>query len=617
MNNSRIDRLRPHLPLLLLLIATIATFGRITGHDFIFNWDDNRYVVENTAIQGFSFQHLREVFTSYYVGNYAPVQMLSYMLDYGLWGLRAGGFLFTNIIIHAASGLLFYQLLMRWHGDRLLALVAAALFLIHPVQVESVAWVSQRKNLLAMFFFLLAWHGYCRYRDAEVGAGRLAYLVSVVAFVAALLAKSVAVIFPVVLVLHDFCFMDEGRRLRLKDKVPFLLAAAVVAEVALYSQQAELGGGRADFYGGSPLATFYTMLPVFCRYLGMLIWPFGLSAVYAPSIHQTIDPTVAGAALLLAGMAFGGWHLFKRDRRLGFWWVFFFIGLLPVSQIVPLVTLMNDRYLYFPMLGVAALAGAGAVFLRNRFRTRPALPSAMLVFLLFLLSIITFLRAGVWHDSLALWNDAVIKSPTASYAWSSLAEVYFRDLRVDESIHAYEHSLELDPKNKMAIAALGPMYTELGELDKGYAMLTKFLKLQPRDVKGWAYLGINYMQRGEYVEAEKMYKKALAIKPDSKKVLILLGGLALQRRLFGQARSYFSQAERIGANDPETAFRLACVASLSGRSEEALGWLEKALERGYRDFGNLYDNKELSALWNEPRYTMLMQRYFPEMYQGR
>lgn len=613
-----IEEVRPHCgPIMILLIATYAVYGRILGHEFIFNWDDNLYVAANSSIQGFSRQHLKDVFTSTYAGNYAPLQMLSYMLDYALWGLHAGGFLFTNILIHAVSGLIFYWLLMRWYGERLLAFVASALFLLHPVQVESVAWVSQRKNLLALMFFLMAWAGYCLYRDAGKGKGHLFLLSALGAFIAALLAKSVVIVLPVVLILYDFCFSEDGYHVRIKDKIPFIIASGIVAVVTVYTHGSDLGGGRVDYHGGSPLATLYTMLPVFCQYLGQLIWPVGLSALYVPTIHQSFNVVVGAAALVLAGLAYAGWCLGVRDRRLGFWCLFIFLGVLPVSQIVPLVTLMNDRYLYLPMLGVATLAGTAAVQLHTWLGTkRPNLVCVLIAVPLLLLSIGTYQRAGVWRDPLTFWSDTVAKSPAASYAWSSLAEVYFRSLRVEESIAAYEQSLTLDPQNKMAIAALGPLYTELGELDKGYEMLQRFLVLQPMSVKGWTYLGNNYLSRGYYSDAERMYKHALSLEPSAMNIVMLLGNLAIIQGHFDHAREYFWHIEIQSNKDPDAAYHLACVESLAGRIDSGLAWIEKALQRGYRDLERLNNNEELVALRATARYGILLQRYFPETKQG-
>jgi Tfp pilus assembly protein PilF len=600
------------LVLACLLVLVLAVYGRILTHGFIFNWDDAQYVTENEAIRGVSWAHLVTIFSSGYVGNYAPVQMLSYLLDYQLWGLRPAGFLFTNILIHLANGVLLYWLMLRWYGSRFAAVTAAALFLVHPVQVETVAWVSQRKNLLALLFFLLAWEGYRRYREAADGTGRNAYLASLTAFVAALLAKSVAVIFPLVLLLYDRSFYRNDRRLQLKDKLPYLLAAAGVAGLTLSLQRTELGGGRAEYHGGSPLATFLTMLTVFCRYLGMLVWPSGLSAIYAPPIHATFDATVAAAALLLLAVGVGGWLLFRHERRIGFWVPFFFIGLLPVAQIVPLVTLMNDRYLYFPVVGFAALCGIGAGWLQQR------QPQGWVTFLvglpLLVLAVTSFQRAAVWREPLGLWRDAVAKEPQASYAWSSLAEVYFRELRVKDAIEAYEKSLTLNPQNRMAISALGPIYTETGDLERGERILRQYVAMRPYDVKGWAYLGNNLARRGAFAEAEKMYRTALTLKPDSKRVLFMLGSFYGDQNRFPEAREQFLQAEQLWPDDPDVAYRLACLEARSGQRSVALQWLERALQRGYRDYNALAADEELSPLWNEARFTMLLRQYFPEQY---
>jgi protein O-mannosyl-transferase len=610
--------LRPHIwPLLLLLAAVVAVYGRILGHEFLFNWDDSIYVTGNAHFLGFTRENVRRVFTSYYAGNYAPVQMLSYMLDYALWGLRAGGFLLTNIVLHALNGLLVYRLFLRLHGERLVATVGAAMFLLHPVQVETVAWVSQRKNLLAMCFFLIAWEGYCRYRDAGEGKGRLAYGASVAALVLALLAKSVAVIFPAVILAYDYCFPQAGRRLRLADKVPYLLAAAGVALLAIRSQVQDAGvwgagGGRlAGYHGGSPLATFFTMLPVLCRYLGMLVWPAGLSAEYDPAIHRGIDPAVAGAALLLAGVAFLAVRLFRRDRRLGFWPLFFVIGLVPVAQIVPLVTLMNDRYLYFPILGVAALAGAGAVRLRERLASRPALFRLLVAGPLVLLAAVSLQRSGVWRNPVTLWRDAVEKTPTRSSTWERLGEAcnFSTPALKEEAERAYLRAIELDPSSDISRYNLGVLYTDTGAYDRARETLTALLERNPQNVMGWAALGTVHLHTRDYARAEEAYRRAETLQPDALQVKSLLGDLALARGQLDEARGFYGQVEAQGLNDPAIAYQLACVEARAGRTDEALAWLEKSLQRGFTDAGRLSGDPELVALRGEPRFGQLLRQY--------
>jgi len=447
---------------LLLGLITLAVYGRIIGHDFI-NWDDENYVLLNKAVQGFSWPHLHQVFTTSYLGNFAPLHMVSYMFDYTLWGLRPGGFLFTNLVLHLLNGLLWYRMLSRWYHDRLLALVAACLFLLHPVQVESVAWISQRKTLLALFFFLVAWDCYCRYRQPTAGSGRSLYAASLATFALALLSKSVVVIFPLMLLCYDACFEKGADRFRLKDKIPYFFLATAGIAFALLSQSQELSGGRVAYHGGSAWYTFLTMLPVLCRYLAMIVWPANLSALYSPLLHTSVNGTVIGAAAFLLLLAAVFAYLYRRDSRIGFWALFWLLGLLPVLQIIPLNTLISDRYLYFPMLGASVLAATGIAHAMRYFDAQhKAATKTLAAGVVLLLATLSFLRAGVWKDSLTLWLDTVEKTPESSRAWGNLGAAYQRlDARA-EAVGAYLRGLELYPDNEQILYNLGKLYYASG-----------------------------------------------------------------------------------------------------------------------------------------------------------
>lgn len=527
--------------LLLLLVLTGITYREVVTHAFLVNWDDAAYVADNKSVQGFSLANIRLVFSSFYVGNYAPVQMLSYMLDYSLWGLWPGGFLLTNLIIHCCNGFLFFRILsivnrglsskaqpfaQNSSGESYFAAIATSIFLLHPVQVESVVWVSQRKNLLAMLFVLLAWEAYLRFRHADTGKGAFAYLTAIAAFLLALLSKSVAIVFPAILVLYELC---DNRRMfyaRLRSLMPFIIFAGVVALLAMISQKPEYGGGRVTYHGGSPLATLCTMFPVVVRYFGVIVWPSGLSAEYDPPIHSGVDAVVALSMLCVAVVLAGIYLLFRRDRIAGFWAIIFFVALLPVAQIVPLATLMNDRYLYFPMLSVSAIVAAGVcrvgVWLPCRFKS---IFAGIVVLVLISSSVASYCRAQAWKDGLTLWIDAAEKTPTKVSVWLNLGEVLLQSGQLDESLDAYERAYIVAPRNVLALLNLGVLHTQFGDADRGLVALTKLVEVSPGNVKGWAYLGINHQRRGDYLAAEKMFKKALALQPESTNVQMLLENL--------------------------------------------------------------------------------------------
>src|SRR6266568_946218 len=258
--NSVCVTIRNHAaPALLMLAATFLVYGRSLGNGFMTGWDDGLYVVNNTVAHGITPEHLGLAFSRIFVGNYAPVQIISYMVDYQLWGLRPVGFLLTNLLLQFCNGLLLYALLARITGGRAAAVAGALIFLIHPVQVESVVWISQRKNLLAMFFFLASFLLYLRSRSTARPAR--CYAASLAAFCLALLAKSVAVIFPVMLLLYEICYEPKGERKGVLYRIlPFFAVAGGVAFLAIWSQSPEQGGGRVPWWGGSPFATLCNML---------------------------------------------------------------------------------------------------------------------------------------------------------------------------------------------------------------------------------------------------------------------------------------------------------------------------------------------------------------------
>lgn len=607
-------RLRSHLlPVLLLLLATAAVYARLLEHDFI-NLDDKWYVTQNPAIAGFSWQNIKTIFTSFYIGNYAPVQMLSYMLDYTIWGLQPGGYLLSNIIVHALNGIMVYQLFLRFSGSRLQATIAALVFLLHPVQVESVAWISQRKNLLAMLFFLLAWEFYCRYQAAGPEKRKTAYLLSLGAFVAALLSKSIAVILPVVLVMYDFCFPEVKRRVALLDKIPFIIAAGVIAAITMFSQWPDVGeGGRiSEFHGGSRLATFFTMLPVLCRYLGMTIWPANLSADYNPPIYQYPEAPVIGAFIILAAVVWGGWRLYCYDRRFGFWTAFFFVALLPVSQIVPLFTLMNDRYLYFPLLSVAAFAGAGAAYLWRRFGKYSVAIYLLLALLLTALAVATWQRAGVWRNSVTLWSDAAAKVTNSARIWGYLGNAHDEAKERGPAIYAYQRGLELDPNNESILYNSGSMYLLLGDTEQADSLLKRLLRRSPGHIMGLVAFGDLAMLRGDFAEGESSYLRAHQLQPSAPDPLLKLGNAAVVTNRLDDARGYYLRAEETVKGHPEIAYNVACVEAMLGRVDSSISWLEKALQRGYRDEYALRSNEELLLVRGDARFEALLGRYFPQ-----
>jgi len=602
--------------LLLIVAASLAVFGPSLGHEFLLNWDDPGYVTKNEAIRSFAPANLRAAFGSFYVGNYAPLQIVSYMVDHLLWGMKPWGFIFGNILCHTLAGILLYALLRRFSFSPAGSLFAALLFLVHPVQVESVVWISQRKNVLCMVFYLLSFHFYLDWYRRQGGV--CFYAASLAAFVAALLVKSVAVILPITLLLHDCCFSGERRQGRpFLDKLPYFLAALAVGYLALLTQStAYHGGGRTGFHGGSPWATLLTMLPVFLTYCRMIFWPTGLSVVYAPTVRTAVDMEVAVAALVMLLLVAGAVWIFRRNRGLFFWVALVPVGLLPVSQIIPLVTMMNDRYLYFPMLGVAACCA----FLFDRLLARKGaairLPltcaAAIPVICLGLLSL---QRATVWQNSFLLWQDAVAKQPASAVAWHMFGEVQAKQGDIPAAIAAEERAAGIctGVECRLVLGKLSELYLQANMPDRAREKVSRLLRLFPDAAEGHALGGHLDYQAGNMAAAEKAYLKALQLDPGLVPAMQALGTVYLVSGRPQLAIEQLSGVLRLQRPTPELAYSLACAHALTGNSRLSLEFLDEAVRLGYNRPDSIMANPELDSIKGSDGFVRLMKRHFPEL----
>ncbi|HEY6839314.1 MAG TPA: tetratricopeptide repeat protein [Geobacteraceae bacterium] len=534
---------RSHLlPGLTLMAVCFVVYAGTLGHGFLQNWDDAQYVVENPAIRGFSVANIAAAFTSLNVGNYAPLPILSYTLDYSLWGLDPRGYHLTNIILQGACATALYALLWSIYRRRDLALLAALFFAVHPVQVETVAWVSQRKNLLAMFFYLLAALGYL---VAEESGAKRWYFLSLAAFVCALLSKSVAVVLPLFLLLLDLGALGTRWEPRLLvNKAPYVLLAAACALAAVITQQGSHGGGRTDFHGGGGGATFFTMLPVFVTYLRMVVWPGGLSAVYDPPLrHSLLEPAVLGALIFLTALFAVSLVSWRRHRERALWFWSAAIGILPVSQLIPITTLMNDRYLYFPMIGFAAFFGC--IFTSSADTARPWLRRSAqggALLCLIALALVAQRRAAVWHDALSLWSDAVVKAPGNQYAHQGLAEVLERRGELERAAAEYEAAIRLDPTSAELHNQLGVVRSRLGQPDRAVDALREAVRLKPGHYPFAFNLGVFCLEAGRLREARDVFIPLLTRAPADSRVACILAGIAAKLGDGAEAGRYREQA---------------------------------------------------------------------------
>ena len=409
------------LPYLLLGFVTVAAFASAAGNQFT-NWDDPAYITEYRLIRGLSWDRVVAAFSNFHVENYNPLHIVSYMVDYELWGLEPRGYVLANVVLHLAAGLLVWKVLLTLSGDRTVAGVGAVVFLVHPTRCESVVWLSERKDVLCAFFTMLTvwcnlgWSETNRREDNGTQPRNHwpLYVATVAAFVVALLSKSQVVTLPLVFVDLDIYRRRTGRGVVL-DKIPLFALSAVFSIVTLQAH-----GGRAEtVLGAGGLGELHFLRPLFALpyYAMNLVWPVGSSPVYR---YDDSAPFVALVGALLLGLAVWGMIRSYRRRRVffaGTWW--FFSLLLPVSGLVSNQVLVADRYLYLAVIGLAWIAGDLLSKVSSAAARRGVLAAVSVVF-----ACLTASYSAVWKDSASLWTRVLEGTPDTPVAQANLRMHY-------------------------------------------------------------------------------------------------------------------------------------------------------------------------------------------------
>jgi Tfp pilus assembly protein PilF len=343
----------------------------------------------------------------------------------------------------------------------------------------------------------------------------------------------------------------------------------------------------------------------------LLFWPTGLSAVYNPPLRIGIDGAVVRGLILLALIVVAGVMLFRRDRRLFFWYGLFFIGLLPVSQIVPIVTLMNDRYLYFPMLGASACFGALVCFIGTTADARRMIGFVAVGLIVIALPCLTFARTAVWKNDLTLWSDAANKTPNHYVALYGLAQALQNSGDLDAALPLYLRVLAINPRHLDTLDHLGALYRARNMPIEGRPYLLAVTRNYPALAKGFVDLGMNYYQTDELGAAEKAFRRALELEPRSREAIYHLGMISLRTKKIDAARNYFRDMISLGDVNADVEYNLACVEALGGHPYKGLRHLETAFRLGFRDKESMMKDRDLDAIRPLAGFQRLV-RSFPK-----
>ena len=556
---------RPWAIALGLSLLVLAVYWQVGGHAFL-NLDDPYYVSENPVVQrGLTWEGIAWAFGGFHLANWHPLTWLSHMADVQVLGVSAGRHLAVNVVLHLLNTLLLFLLLRGATGRTWRSAAVAALFAVHPLHVESVAWVSERKDVLSTLFWLLATAAYLRYARRP---GLLRYLPVAALLALGLLAKPMLVTLPFTLLLLDWWplgrlgaeaeqpgFAPASPSRLVLEKVPLLLLAAA-SSVVTYLAQAS---GGAVFQGlvVAPGQRLANAVVSYAGYLAKAVWPARLAALYPhPAIAGGGVPAwqVAAAALLLAAVSLLAFTL-RRSRPYLLWgWCWYLGTLVPVIGLVQVgAQAMADRYTYVPLIGILVAAVWGVADLLEERRAVSWAAAVLGGAAVLACAWASSRQVAHWRDSISLHRHAVEVTDRNWLALRALGDAYTGAGRYPEAIAAHRQAIEILPGLAEAWHGLGVAYGQLGRHREAIGYFAEALRLNPAYAAAWNNLGSAHRNLGEYPEAVQCYRRALALRPDDPRAWANLGSVSL---LVGDAAQAAESLARLRSLDPARATRL-------------------------------------------------------------
>ncbi len=551
---------------LLLFAATLLAYAPALRNQFV-NFDDDRYITENAHVRaGFNRETLPWAFRTFEYSNWHPLTWLSFILDVQLFNLNPSGHHFVSILLHAINALLLFWVLRQATGSTWASLMVAALFALHPANVESVAWASERKNVLSMLFFLLALHAYTAYaRRPAVGR----YLAVAGLFTLGLMAKPQVITFPFVLLLWDYWPLRRcaGWSLPgvaqevpetpprspgwlLLEKLPLLILTVISAILTVRAQAA--GGALRSVNGALQSAIGFSLserlsnaFVAYVRYLGKAAWPANLAVLYPHPGSALPRWQVLASALLLIAVTV----LAVRARRrpwLALGWLWFLGTMVPMIGLVQVGSqALADRYAYLPFIGLFVMVVWTIADTAAKRQFRLAWLAIPAVAVLITCAAITAHQISFWHDSETLWTHALEVTDNNFVAHDKLADVLISQGRIEEAFQHYQAAVGIFPADAPANLNIGVYYHSHGNLQRAREQYQKVLaSAGDPSVRADAYsnLASLYRQTRDYEHARENFQAALRLDPDKPIALIGLGLIAHRNRDFDQAITQYLHA---------------------------------------------------------------------------
>ncbi len=586
---------------LVVIVMTFAVFFPALQAGFL-DWDEEPLLIKNFAYRGLGPTQLRWMVSTTRMGHYMPMTWISYGWDYALWGMKPFGYHLTNVLVHGASAAVLYLIALRLlsaafssplsppregeggamlplpvgerAGVRGAALFAALLWAVHPLRVESVAWITERRDVLSGLFFLLAvlaYLAYCR-QEAPGPRRRGLYWLSLGCFALGLGSKGIVATLPAVLLLLDVFplrrISDRASARRvLIEKIPFAVLALAAVAVGFWA--VARGGGMTPLSQLGWVERIAISSYALGFYLLKTVWPAGLAPLYA--LPAPLDPFAWPFLLstaVIVSITAATVTLRRRWPALWVVWAAYFVMLLPVVGLAHNgYQIAADRYTYLPALSLALLAGgivasAGRAWATGRFRIGTAVLAALVIASL---GTAAWKQARLWHDGVTLWRHAVALDPASGIAHANLGGELIHQGRTAEAIKEFDEAIRLRPAYAEAHLYLGVLMAQQGSLGDAAALFSRALELRPGFADAHNNLGVTLARAGRFRDAEAHFREAARLDPDSAETRNNLGIAFAQQGQLAEAEVQFAEALRIRPDFLEARGNLARARQLQGK----------------------------------------------------
>ncbi len=561
------------LPFILILVLIAAVFGQVAGHDFV-NYDDPLFVSENLHVrQGLTLDSIRWSMTAL-DPNWHPLTWLTLLVDVQLFGVNAGAHALINVLFHALASLLLLLVLLRATGHLWRSAIVAMLFAVHPLHVESVAWISERKDVVSTLFFVLTLLFYVAYAQRK---SRRDWVLAIVMFILGLLSKGMLVTLPFVLLLMDYWplrrveLFDFRGMLRLAvEKWPFFALLVPAIWINLAAQKAISAVASAESIA-LPVRIANAFL-TYLSYLRKTVWPLDLAIPYP--YQPTISPSASIAAAVVV-IAITIALLAKRNRPyLTAGWLWYVGTLVPVIGLVQIgAQSMADRYTYIPLIGIffAIVWWVADVAAERRVPRTPLAVASAIIILTF--AAIAYRQTHFWQNSTTLFTRALEVTKRNAVAHRNLASALLSESQFELAAKHFRDAIAIRPKEALSHSGLAMALLGLGRPDESTAELRKAIALNPKDGVALAQLGRIELSSGRTTEAIALLEKASALEPQPR----TLGTLALARGKVEEAIPHFERAVAEANRDADARNDLASALARVGRDQEALANYEEAI----------------------------------------